>query len=178
MKIVHSLSRLILPAVAALAFALPAYGEMLAGGTVKFPPDKPVFTIETPADWKVEYMGGAQAMDLEAPDSSVMMSISALAVPGLSDPGIIADAATVKDAETAKAFLLKRSAQLGEKGAKPSDPTELMVAGQKAFQTKIKSEYGGDNQYVIFSPDGKTYYWISVLKGDATKIIESIKAAS
>lgn len=177
MKTIQSVSRFILFVVSAFAIVVPVKAEKLEGGIVKFPPDKPVLTVETPKDWKVEYMGGAQDLSLEAPDSSVMMDISTLAMPG-ADAALTSAAAGVKDEDTAKAFLIKRATELGEKGAKPSDPAELTVAGQKAFQTKIKSEFGGDNQYIIFSPDGKTYYWIGVLKGDPTKIIESIKPAS
>jgi hypothetical protein len=179
MKTVYSLNRFILPLVAAVALAVPVKGEKLEGGVVKFPPDKPVLTVETPKDWKVEYLSGAGDLDLEAPDSSVMMSIRSLVMPGTNPalPEAVA-AAAVKDEESAKAYLIKNATELGAKGSKPSDPTELTVAGQKAFQTKVKSDFGSDNQYLIFSPDGKTYYWISVTTGDGTKIIESIKPAA
>lgn len=178
MKTVRSLNRLLLPIVAAVVLSVPVKAEKLEGGTVKFPPDKPVLTVETPKDWKVEYMSGAGALDLEAPDSSVMMSIFGLVMPGTNPaPPDAVEAAAVKDDASAKAYLVKRAATLGAKDAKPSEPTELTVAGQKAFQTRVNSDFGGDVQCTIFSPDGKTYYLIAVNKGDATKIIESIKPA-
>ena len=178
MKTVRSLNRLFLPLVAAVALAVPVKGEKLEGGIVKFPPDKPVLTVETPKDWKVEYLSGAGDLDLEAPDGSVTMSIFSLVMPG-TNPSLpeAVEAAAVKDEASAKAYLIKRAATLGAKDAKPSDPTELTVAGQKAFQTRVNSEFGGDIQCIILSPDGKTYYLISVIKGDATKIIETIKPA-
>ena len=129
-------------------------GTPLPSGTIKVPPDKPVFTVEVPDSWKAEYMEGSGVLGLDAKDDSASMSIGPAAGGG----------GTAIAEETAKAW----------SGATNTEPTELTVAGHKAFYTKLTTALG-DVEYTIFTPDGKNFFMIGVTKGNCKAIIDSIK---
>jgi hypothetical protein len=66
----------------------------------------------------------------------------------------------------------------GSKDIKCSKPTELTVAGHKAYTAKITSTYHdrpANSEYTIFTPDGETYFLID-FSGDVAKLVASIKA--
>ncbi len=138
-------------------------GTPIPSGTVKVPPDKPVFTVEVPESWKAEYMEGSGVLGLDAKDDSVAMSIGPAA-------GGAGNAITE---ETAKEALLKEALATWS-GAKNTEPTELTVAGHKAFYTKLTTTLG-DVEYTIFTPDGKNFFMAGVTKGNGKAIIDSIK---
>jgi hypothetical protein len=138
-------------------------GEALPSGTVKCPPDKPVFTIEVPDSWKAEYMVGTGVLGLDAKDDSASITISPT-----TDTSITED--------TAKAALVKEALAIWAK-AKNTEPAELPepVAGHKAFTTKLTDDMG-DHEYTIFTPDGKAWF-LFTSRGEVKALIASIKAA-
>jgi hypothetical protein len=161
------MSRPILRLTFALLLCLAAAlrgGTPIPSGTVKVPPDKPVFTVEVPESWKAEYMEGSGVLGLDAKDDSASMSIGPAAGGG---------GAAITE-ETAKAALLKEALATWS-GATNTEPTELTVAGHKAFYTKMTTALG-DVEYTIFTPDGKNFFMIGVTKGNAKVIVDSIKA--
>src|ERR1700736_2273557 len=112
-------------------------GTPLPSGTIKVPPDKPVFTVDVPESWKAEFMEGTGVLGLDAKDDSASMSIGPSGGVSITE-------------DTAKEALLKEALATWS-GAKNTEPDELTVAGHKAYHTKLTTSLG-DVDYTIFTP--------------------------
>ena len=157
------MKKLLILLILAIACALVLNaGTPLPSGTIKIPPDKPVFTVEASESWKAEYVEGSGVLGLDAKDDSVNMSIGPSGGVSITE-------------DTAKEALLKEALATWS-GAKNTEPDELTVAGHKAYHTKLTTTLG-DVDYTIVTPDGKSFFTIGVTKGDAKAIIASIKPA-
>ena len=141
----------------------------LRAESVGFPKESPAFTIDVPAGWKAEY--NATPNSLMLMDASLSNSFMAIA---MSEETEISDKASA--AATLTKFLEK---EMKENIANQtfSEPTELTIAGQKAYSIKSTPKDGGPtSEFVLFSPDGETYF-AGLTNGDVKAVIGSIKAA-
>ena len=137
--------------------------------TAGFPKDKPAFTVEVPAGWKVDYNEAPPSLFLA--DAELKNSFMAL---------VMAEGTVISDGASASATLKKFLEQDMKENMKDetfSDATELTVAGQKAYQINATTKGGGPtNGFLVFTPDGKRYF-VGLASGDAKAVVDSIKAA-
>ncbi len=158
--------RTLTPLLLVLGFA--GLSAPLQAGTVGFPKDKPVGTVEVPAGWETNYFA-----------SSGTVQVSQMMVGQLNFIPLPADAGVTDDA-SAKAALVKvatdhlKGSTTGD--VKCTPPVESAVAGNKAYSTKATA--GTDsNDYTIFTPDGETWFLMQI-QDDGKKLVPTIKAAS
>jgi hypothetical protein len=137
--------------------------------TAGFPKDKPVFTVEVPTGWKVDYNPAPPSLFLA--DAELKNSFMALAM---------AEGTVISDGASASATLRKFLEQDMRESMKDetfSEPTEQTVAGQKAYLINSTTKGGGPtNGFLVFTPDGKRYF-VGLAGGDAKAVVDSIKAA-
>ena len=155
----------------------------LVGGKVGFPKDHPIFTVELPKGWKANIRGDGTLL-ISTTTGEDISTLWDFALRGLSMHG---------DA-TVKGFAQRRSEEItGDmkftdlKCTKP--PTEMTVAGNKAFITTYQGKMKGKPFYfdlAIFSIDGDYYFYCFGLAPQSTgkpalehqhDIIASIKSA-
>jgi hypothetical protein len=144
----------------------------LRAETVGFPKDKPAFSIDVPAGWKVDWIDagalpGGSRVQFMTEGGAADLSIKALPA-----------GAEVSDDATAKTAVTKLAMQDMKdfEATKCSEPEEVTVAGHKAYSTKVTTGIGA-MEYTIFTPDGKTYFAMFSMNGGAAPIIALIKAA-
>ena len=141
----------------------------LRAESLGFPKDKPAFTLEVPAGWKAEYIATPNSLMLA--DASLSNSFMAVA---MAEDTEVSDKASATDA--LKKFLEK---DMKENVANEtfSEPTELTIAGQKAYSVKATTKGGGPtNEFLVFTPDGETWF-AGMTNGDVKAVLASIKAA-
>jgi hypothetical protein len=134
-----------------------------------FPKEKPVLTLEVPAGWKIDYNATPPSVFLADPE----LKNSFMVLP-------MAEGTQISDGASAAAALTKFLEQDAKENIKDqtfSEPTELTVAGQKAYSINATTKDGGPtNPFLVFTPDGKRYF-VAMQSGDTTAVVDSIKAA-
>lgn len=141
----------------------------LRAESVGFPKDDPAFTVEVPTGWKAEYIATPNSLMLM--DASLSNSFMAIAMP---DDTEISDHASATAALTK---FLEQDMKENVKNETFSEPTELTIAGQKAYSIKATTKGGGPtNEFLVFTPDGETFF-VGMTNGDVKAVIASIKAA-
>jgi hypothetical protein len=155
-----------------LAFLVISAGLVapLRAETVGFPKDKPAFTMDLPPGWRADW--------IEAGDSSGASNLQLMTADGDADLSIktLPASAEITDDASAKANLTKVALlDMQEMEAiKSTAPEEMTVAGHKAYKTKITTAIGFMD-YIIFTPDEKTYFAMFSLNGGAAPVIAAIK---
>jgi hypothetical protein len=141
----------------------------LRAETAGFPKEKPVFTLEVPAGWKIDYNLSPPSMFLADPE----LKNSFMVLP-------MAEGTQISDGGSAAATLTKFLEQDMKENIKDqtfSEPTEQTVAGQKAYSINATTKGGGTtNPFLIFTPDGKRYF-VAMQSGETKPVLDSIKAA-
>jgi hypothetical protein len=158
--------------IALLLVASTILPVSLRAETVSFPKDKPAFSIDVPAGWKVDWIeagvipGGAR-LQFQTEGGAADLAIKTLP-----------DGAGITDEASAKANFSKAAMQDMKEleASKCDDPEETTVAGQKAYKAKVTTGLG-PMEYTIFTPDGKTYFSMFSMNGGAAPVIAAIKAA-
>jgi hypothetical protein len=153
-----------------LLFAVSIFAAgSLRAETAGFPKDKPAFTVEVPAGWKIDYNPAPPSMFLA--DAELKNSFMVLPMP---EGTVISDGASAS--ATLRNFL-EQDMKQSMKDETFSEPTEQTVAGQKAYLINSTTKGGGPtNGFLVFTPDGKRYF-VGLAGGDAKAVIDSIKAA-
>ena len=149
-----------------IAILLPT---SLRAESVGFPKDNPSFTVEVPAGWKAEY--NATPNSLMVMDAALNSNFMVIAMP---------EGTEISDKASAAAALKKFLEQdMKENVANQtfSEPTEVSVAGEKAYSIKSTPKGGGPTgECLVFTPDGETFF-VGIVNGDVKAVIASIKAA-
>jgi hypothetical protein len=141
----------------------------LRAESVGFPKDNPAFTVEVPSGWKAEYMATPNSLMLM--DASLSNSFMAIAMGEDTEiTGKTSASATLKK-------FLEKEMKENVANEEFSEPTELTIAGQKAYSIKATTKGGGPtNEFLVFTPDGETWF-TGMTNGDVKAVIASIKAA-
>lgn len=159
-------------ATAFLALFCAGLAPSLRAEPVGFPKDKPALTIEVPAGWKVDWIeatGAPGGPTLQLMDEGGEADLS---IKSLPESAAIADEASAKANLTRVALLDMQEME----ATKSTAPEETMVAGHKAYKTKLTTAIGF-MEYTVFTPDGKTYFAMFSLNGGAEPVIAAIKPA-
>lgn len=114
--------------------------------TASFPKDKPLFSVELPAEWKVADSSSSE-LRLVGP------FISNLSIEPVKEFKIEVTEENAKDS----ACGVNKSAVLnGEKGT-CTEPEEIEIAGHTGYSV-IGSGVVGKKQCIVFTPDGKNWF--------------------
>lgn len=157
-----------------LAFLISIVGlAPLRAETLAFPRDSPAFTLVVPDT------GWTGSISSDVP--SVLSVSQELGQPGTLSIRSVPEERRVTDDAAAKKTLVslaeEEAKSVGGTDIKWSEPSEVSVAGHKAYSIKLTYTYRsipvtGEN--LIFTPDGKRYFMASSA-GDVAAIVASIK---
>lgn len=155
----------------------------LPSGTVGFPKDKPLFTVELPKGWKANIRGDGTLL-ISTTTGEDISTLWDFALRGLSMHGD----ATVKGFAQSRAGEITKDMKFTDlKCTKP--PSEMTIAGNKAFTTTYEGKMKGKAFFfdlAVFSVDGMHYFYAFGLAPQSTgkpalehqhDIVGSIKSA-